>query len=607
MKKSIILFASAALFALGITSCQKDESVVKFKATIERASSKTSVTNLQNTGSHTVAWVSGDAVKVFNVLNAVNHNSNQQFVFTAGEVSASNTTTFNTTDANATSLTENPSQVYVGYPSDYFDAYNQVNIPTIQTYLNNDVHKFPMYAVSDGAFSNNTTLHFYNLCGIVRIKMPIVSGKLVNKLIITTDNQKISGLFDITGSAEQLQLTPHYGSNEVTMNFQNPIDLSSTSQYFYVYLPAASYSNFKFEFHTTGNQVLEVENNASSPIVIERGIVTTIDLQTLNDPAQWRTESLPANPNYYSVSETKQVRFSSGNLQFTNPGYFDFAPTQHEVIHFIYTDVDGRDFPYHTDLFILSTESNVFGVPPINPDYDYIPTNATLPITGEFHDWGFNMNPYSDFHFGYHAELFDDYYQIPCRWRTLSSSEWNYLINERPNATRLRTFVKVQNEGGNFAGMLIFPDGFTGASGINLDFGTYHLGSEEYAAVNNLTIAQYNQLIANATFFPVTGHFSLTATTTAFDLQEADRFGTYWCCDAQNGEHKAMRFTIPLGNGGYGSFGYVAQEKPSTNNAYPAILNFFAVRLAQDAMEKTSGSWSEIPATPATPAKSRKK
>ena len=43
-------------------------------------------------------------------------------------------------------------------------------------------------------------------------------------------------------------------------------------------------------------------------------------------------------------------------------------------------------------------------------------------------------------------------------WRTLTVYEWNYLLEQRPNASQLKTIAKVEGR----LGLLLFPDNYTG-------------------------------------------------------------------------------------------------------------------------------------------------
>ena len=134
----------------------------------------------------------------------------------------------------------------------------------------------------------------------------------------------------------------------------------------------------------------------------------------------------------FSVSATSQVRFSKGDLQYQPiTATWRFASEQFDIVG----TKDGN-FGWR-DLFGWSTTNSQFG----------LGTN----FTGDFVDWGENEIANG----GNHAN----------RWRTLTATEWNYLRNERPNASNLY-FTNIKIEG--ITGSIYLPDDWTAPAGVTI-------------------------------------------------------------------------------------------------------------------------------------------
>lgn len=134
----------------------------------------------------------------------------------------------------------------------------------------------------------------------------------------------------------------------------------------------------------------------------------------------------------FSVSATSQVRFSKGDLQYQPiTATWRFASEQFDIVG----TKDGN-FGWR-DLFGWSTTNSQFG----------LGTN----FTGDFVDWGENEIANG----GNRAN----------RWRTLTATEWNYLRNERPNASNLY-FTNIKIEG--ITGSIYLPDDWTAPAGVTI-------------------------------------------------------------------------------------------------------------------------------------------
>ena len=181
----------------------------------------------------------------------------------------------------------------------------------------------------------------------------------------------------------------------------------------------------------------------------------------------------------FSISETRQVVFSPGNLQYCpKKDIWRFAENQYDYIgeENIYIS---QDYEGWIDLFGWGTGNN--------------PTLNTIDRRDytTFTDWGINR-------------IGNDPQNT---WRTLTSDEWDYLINKRPNACAYYTVAQVNGTNG----LILLPDNWTVpkdiviASGMN----TYVPGENyncDYAAYQTFTAAEWKKLEKNgAIFLPAAG------------------------------------------------------------------------------------------------------
>ena len=183
-------------------------------------------------------------------------------------------------------------------------------------------------------------------------------------------------------------------------------------------------------------------------------------------------------PTYlFPVSAYQFVTFSKGNLQYhpTN-NEWRFAENQTDYIGAANSNCSSSNNAW-LDLFGWSTSASNFGVS-IYTDNDY---------SGSFVDWGMN-------------KIGND---APNTWRTLTYNEWEYLLNNRPNASSLRGVAQVNGVNG----LIFLPDNWTCPSGVTFKPGFQsNYGVDDYAAYQTFTADQWSQLeAAGAVFLPAAG------------------------------------------------------------------------------------------------------
>ena len=181
----------------------------------------------------------------------------------------------------------------------------------------------------------------------------------------------------------------------------------------------------------------------------------------------------------FSVSDSKQVTFSKGNLQY-HPANNEwrFAENQTDYIGDANSNCSST-YNGWLDLFGWSTSATHFGVSTSEDDKDY---------SGSFVDWGTNK-------IGTDA---------PNTWRTLSYDEWYYLRYNRTNANDLVGVAQVNGVNG----LILLPDNWTCPSGVIFKSGFHSDWSvEAYGQYQTFSAAEWSKLeSAGAVFLPAAGY-----------------------------------------------------------------------------------------------------
>lgn len=205
-----------------------------------------------------------------------------------------------------------------------------------------------------------------------------------------------------------------------------------------------------------------------------------------------------ALPGVFSVSDTKQVKFSRGNLQYrASTDTWRFAEHQYDMVGMGYGQIDENMVCYVAgnvqnsdnreisstyigwiDLFGWGTGNN-----PTNVSEDYRDYWT-------FVDWGVNKISNGG--------------NVANAWFTLSYDEWNYLINTRANASSKRGVAEVNG----IPGLVLLPDNWTLPTGVEFTFGiASEQGSEYYKTVNTYTASEWTLMEkAGAVFLPAAGY-----------------------------------------------------------------------------------------------------
>ena len=231
----------------------------------------------------------------------------------------------------------------------------------------------------------------------------------------------------------------------------------------------------------------------------------------------------------FSVSSTKKVYFSKGNLQYTkSTGIWSFMDHQYSTVETasqnVGTDYDSQDVvslfgwgtsgwdngntyyqPYNT-----SSISSSYG-------YGYGPKNGTTytyDLTGTYAnaDWGL-----------YNA--ISNGGNTAGTWRTLTKDEWTYLFNTRSastvNGTENARYAKAYLFGTTH-GVIIFPDSYTHPAGVTAPTGINATSSTSWDG-NRYTATDWAKMeAAGCVFLPAAGWRDATT------IRRVNEYVRYW-------------------------------------------------------------------------------
>ena len=326
------------------------------------------------------------------------------------------------------------------------------------------------------------------------------------------------------------------------------------------------------------------EDDTDSIIVyLPRTIIKTVEVHdtvyiTIHDticPNEDISEN-GALPGEFSISATKKVHFSSGNLQYnaalgthqcadgtTQQGTWRFAENQWDFVgDETYGTVYANDVKCSNgqisatyngwiDLFCWGTsgwnsgavEYQPYSTSESNSDF-FVCGNSENDLVGEcaYADWGV-YNAISNG--GNTTE----------RWRLLTSEEWDYILNTRINADMLSGLGIVSG----INGLILLPDTWS-------ETGTISFIPNSYDATANIYSQQEWKMMEDlgAVFLPFTG------VRDGLYMHDFESDGYYWT-STQSDSYYAWRLWIQ-------TYSYYTYD---FNNRYSG----FAVRLVQDVVE----------------------
>ena len=494
MRKSFTIIALAALVMLA--GCKKNEqqpSGTKLSAGIEqhKSDSKTSL----NPDDLKISWTTGDKILV--------NNGSEPKEFTLSSVDGEGRGEFACTgDYNfgATNVAVYP------YDENTTVSGNKVTM-TLPAVQNATVGTFgnganPMLAT----FTDPEGITFTSLCGALCLHLTGDNVNITAIEIVGGQDDKLNGTFTADYTNPVLTYSEN-GTNTVRLNCE--ATLTATAQKFYVVLPADTLNGFTMKVYN-GDNVIFTKSTANA-ITFQANYVESMTETPVTTHPQGSINGL------FSVSATKQVYFSQGNLRAynatansTSGWVWSFAENQWDYIgssgsnQYIngsmtisqagYVDLFcwvGASASYDNYGIMYDNDGGVWGHEATNFGNS---TNDALK-----HDWG--HNPITNG--GNVADM----------WRTPTNDEWVYLINSRTtaagtaptiNGTADARYAKAKLFGTN-RGLIIFPDTYVHPDGVAYPTGINAAGNTSWNG-NQYSDADWAKMeAAGCVFLPCTG------------------------------------------------------------------------------------------------------
>ena len=211
----------------------------------------------------------------------------------------------------------------------------------------------------------------------------------------------------------------------------------------------------------------------------------------------------------FSVSQTKKVYFSTGNLQYqASTGTWQFAENQYDVVGNDNSNISSTNAAF-IDLFGWGTsgwENGVEAYQPYSTEYDY----AKYYVDGSSEN---NLNgSYANADWGVYNAISNGGAKAGM-WRTLTAEEWYYVIKNRKNAYDLYSVAKVNNVNG----LILLPDNWTAPSSVEFTSGAYSWTTNVYTADEWSVLEK-----AGAVFLPAAGYRSGSS------VSDVGAYGAYW-------------------------------------------------------------------------------
>ncbi|MBQ7280257.1 MAG: hypothetical protein IJR13_06015, partial [Bacteroidales bacterium] len=253
-------------------------------------------------------------------------------------------------------------------------------------------------------------------------------------------------------------------------------------------------------------------------------------------------------PGQFSVSATKKVKFSQGNLQYTTQGThacadgttkqgtWRFADCQCQYVGASNSNISAT-YTGYIDLFGWGTSGYHNSSDSYNTNY-YPYSTSTATVNESYNRYGYgpstnmsspNLTDGSRYYdWGVYNAIANGG-NAPNRWRTLTSAEWIYLFNTRSGSTIGSTtnvrYCKATVSGVN--GIVLFPDSYSHPSSAPIP-ASCNTPSVGYTT-NTFTATAWQAMeVAGAVFLPAAGYRYGTG------IYGAGTNGYYWSSSFNN-------------------------------------------------------------------------
>lgn len=312
---------------LSLAGCEKDDSQSKgrVRLTTEKHQSeeKTSVRNI------TVQWVNGDNIRFYDDASlpldlSVTVNGDNAYVEgdgLSGDIRAYYPVSIIDATGASGAKTNTPTVVIPDRYDSYFDGGRQVlPLPLVGT-----------------AVSGAQTIEFKNLTAALMVVIDNLTGSplMLDSVKVTSGTYKLSGTLPLDLTAAGFGVAAQSGSGSVTVCFTDQPTLA-TSGYDTLQVPICPIGSGALQIqvyaHRQGDAISITDvpsvyktvvyhyNDSKSVAALGRNVMMTarIALRT-NSGDHTSTDTI--DNSLFSVSGSKKVRFSKGNLWYTNSAY----------------------------------------------------------------------------------------------------------------------------------------------------------------------------------------------------------------------------------------------------------------------------------------------
>ena len=218
----------------------------------------------------------------------------------------------------------------------------------------------------------------------------------------------------------------------------------------------------------------------------------------------------------FSISDTKQIYFSQGNLQYqASTGTWRFAEHQYDMIGDDNANISSTNSGW-IDLFGWGTSGWNSGANAYQP-YSTSTNYEDYYVGGSYSN---NLtDSYANADWGVYNKISNGGNQAG-QWRTLTNEEWDYMVNTRANASSKNGIATVND----ITGLILLPDNWVLPEGL-----TFTSGANGNFAQNTYTASEWSKLEAKgAVFLPAAGYRDGT------DVYDVGSYGRYWSSSAND-------------------------------------------------------------------------
>ena len=451
---------------MAFTSCTKEATTgngTQFRATMEGCNA--AKTELNGTA---LEWVSGDRIAVYGTAGVGIYSATPQ---TPATIAVFDNVSGTTGDG--------PFRAF--YPATLTTDGVNITLPFTQTYVEGSINEFPMYAES-----SDNQLAFKNLCGVLKLHLT-KAGFSISSIEVVA-NTEVNGTFSVSYNGGEPSLSyVSGGTNRVVLTCATAKDISEGAD-FYISLPATVDSVKSITIFASNGYICTKRVKETSHVTVGRSQYAPITL----GEADLEFRPIGSKGGLFSINaDGGQVWFSQGNLQYqASTQTWQFAEHQYDRIGNSNSNISAT-YTGWIDLFGWGTGSNPTNTSPNTADYS------------TFVDWG--------------SCAIDNGGNLANAWRTLSASEWGYIINGRSGAESKRGLGRVNG----IYGEILLPDNWQLPEGLSFSNNVTN-------CQNTYSLSQWKEMEANGAIFLPNGGWRYTSGSTITITGLSHEHGRYW-------------------------------------------------------------------------------